>query len=405
MKRLCVVAVIAGCSGLSTSNGVLTDANKPDAEHGSAAPTPDAGPPQPQTITIQPYEAIPTFVAYRAGSGAWMTPTTTSQGYAIVATDDYLFVAVCTSTDGSLDEVELGATVSDGATNYVGCTSDDDAGSGGATVAVTGTMQQAGNVQMGGEVSSTTAPWTFSLNVPPSTTQDLVAIGASSMLIRRNIAVTATATQPQPAIDLSADGTALLNQAISVTGTPADDTAQTSVFLYTANSGAEISTGTSMTSVVLAPSALMQSGDEETIDVYAFDATTFQDSEVNDPTVTQFAMLPQLQGVTFTGTTSSWTTLPQANSIYSELYETNGTITKDAIVQMSPTWLAATSATSVAFDDSAAGWQAAWSFWTSVAYQEFFAVEEYSQTTFQSVGVSTPPNGFRDRRVHHRRHR
>ncbi len=404
MNRLCALALVAGCSGLNTSHGELVDANKPDAPgHGSGA-TPDAGPPQPRTINIESYASTPTFVAYRAGSGAWMTPTTTAQGYSILATDDYVFVAVCTSTDGSLDEVELAATVSDGSTNYIGCTSDDAAGSGGATVAITGTMNQVGNVQMADEASSATAPWSFSLNVPPNTTQDLVAIGTTSMLMRRNIAVTATATQPQPTIDLSTDGTALLNQTISVTGTPADDTAQTSVFLYTANSGAQISTGTSMTSVVLVPSALLQTGDEETVDVYASDMTTFQESEVSDPTVTQFAMLPRLQGVTFAGTTSSWTTLPQANAIYSDRYYSSGTVTKAASVQMSPTWLAATTATSVAFDDSATGWQPAWSFWTSVAYQASFAIEDYTQTTFQTSGVNTT-NGFRARHRSHRLHR
>ena len=217
------------------------------------------------------------------------------------------------------------------------------------------------------------------------------------MLIDRNVAITADAKQTVPTINLATDGTALTKQAITVTGAPADDdVAQTTVYLITANDFAEISTGSDATSIVLPPATLVEATNREYVNVFVADATTSQDNEVDDPTITQFAMLPALTGVTFTGPTASWTTLPQATLAHQDLY-VNATIANEADVDMSPSWIAATGATSVAFDDSAPGWQAAWSFWKTATYSPSFSIEVDTQTTYatSSVNPAAPAIGLR----------
>src|ERR1700760_4381728 len=105
-----LLALGAACSSNSAPHGTLSDAPKsPDAEHGSGAPPADAGP---QAIAIQNFGAVPTFVAYRAGSAAWQTPTTTDGGqtYTVMALNDFVVVAACISTDGTISASEIAAT-------------------------------------------------------------------------------------------------------------------------------------------------------------------------------------------------------------------------------------------------------------------------------------------------------
>jgi hypothetical protein len=411
MKRSCLfVIALAACSSSNKSNGVLVDAPpKTDAPDGSGSNQGSNS--MGQMIPIDSYGSMPTFVAYRAGSGAWMTPTLSTNGYTyeIEATADYVFVAVCTSTDGSIDAVEVMGTVDDvGA--YFSCQSDDTS-AGGPTVAVTGTMKQVGNVQMYAEASSTTAPWNFTLNVPPSITSDLFALGSASMAVQRSVAVGSAATQSVGTIDLSTQGTAYTKQPITVTGTPDDDTAFTEVFVQNQQGFATISIGSDATSLVEMPSSLMTSGDAEYLYVEGYDETTSQSYESNDPTLATYPMLPVLQGITFSGTTASWTTLPQADVYFDQLYYENDamTVSKTANVQISPNWLSATGATSVAFDDSATGWQPAWSFWTSVAYTPFFQIEVDTNASQATSAVNAAPASMtlrRDRLRHHTlRHR
>ncbi|HEY3805420.1 MAG TPA: hypothetical protein VGL61_22585 [Kofleriaceae bacterium] len=404
MKRsVSIVAIIAvalaGCSGLGTSNGTLVDAPaKADAPAGS-----NQGSATPPMITMESIGSTPTFAAYRAGSAAW-TAATTSNGstYEIQATADYVFVAVCASLDGSVDEIEVAATADDGQTNYFSCATDDSTGLGGPMVAVTGTMEQAGNVQMFATDQSTTAPWTFSVSVPAGITGDLFAIDSTSMAITRDLAIGSAATQSVGTIDLSTQGAALEPHAISISNAAADASPVTGVYFVTQNDFATVSTGSSSTSVVEAPSSLLTNADAEYVDVYETGSDSFQEYETNDPTLAQFALLPLLDGITFTGTQASWTTLPQASVIFHSLgYEISETTSDDATVQMSPSWIAATGATSVAFDDSAPNWQPAWSFWTSVAYEPSFSIEVDSQTEFATSGVYAPAaSGFRAQHRH-----
>ena len=405
MKRsVSILAIaLAGCSGLNTSNGTLIDAApKSDAPTGSNQGSGSAAPPM---ITMESLGSTPTFAAYRAGSAAW-TMATTSNGsvYEIQATADYVFVAVCASLDGSVDEIEVAATADDGQTNYFSCTTDDSTGLGGPTVAVTGTMKQAGNVQMFGTDQSATAPWTFSVSVPAGITGDLFAIDSTSMGITRDLAIGSGATQSVGTIDLSTQGAALEPHAISISNAAADASPVTGVYFVTQNDFATVSTGSSSTSVVEAPSSLLTSSDAEYVDVYETGSDSFQEYETNDPTLAQFALLPLLDGITFTGIQASWTTLPQASVIFHSLgYEISETASDDATVQMSPSWIAATGATSVAFDDSAPNWQPAWSFWTSVAYEPSFSIEVDSQTEYATSGVYAPAaSGFRAQHRHHR---
>jgi hypothetical protein len=381
VKRALLVAV-AACSSNPGPHGTLIDGGPlADAPIDSA---PDA--PGPPTVELMAFGSTPTYAAYRAGSGAWQL-VTSSDGhtYKIVADADYEFVAVCASTDGTLDETEIDAMASDGA-NIFSCQSDDSLGSATPTITVTGTMNQPGIVTLFEIASGSAGPWMFSLQVPPNSLQDLFAIGSGSMLIRRGVSISAAATQAVPTIDLSTDGTALATEPIAITGLGSDDAIYSQVALSTQYGFATISNGSSATSLVMPPASLIASGDSQLIAIDAYDATSDREFQTNDATVTTFALLPRLDDVAFADGSASWTSLPAASQRYQfQLAATGQSIGMTASVSISPAWLAATLATSIGFDDVAPGWQSAWSFWTTSAYQSSFTAETSNATTFQST--------------------
>jgi hypothetical protein len=376
VKLRSVLVAVAACSSNSGPHGTLIDGGP--LVDASIDATPDAGPP---TVELMAFGSTPTFAAYRAGSGAWQLATSSNGStYKIIADADYEFVAVCASTDGTLDEVEIDAVASAGA-NLFSCYNDDTRGSATPTITVDGTMDQPGIVTLFEIASGSGSPWTFALPVPPSTLQDLFAIGSSSMLIRRGVSIGSAATQSIATIDLAADGTALATEPIAITGLGSDDAVLSQVALSTQYGFATISNGSSATSLVMPPASLVASGDTQLIAIDAYDATNDRELQTNDPTITTFALLPRLDGIAFSNGSASWTALPASSQYQFQLAGTGQT----ASVSISPAWLAATGATSIGFDDVAPGWQSAWSFWTTSAYQASFTTETSDSTTFQSA--------------------
>jgi hypothetical protein len=376
VKSWSVLVAVAACSSNSGPHGTLIDGGPlVDASIDAMV---DAGPP---TVELMSFGSTPTFAAYRAGSGAWQLATSSNGStYKIIADADYEFVAVCASMDGTLDEVEVDAMASEGA-NLFSCFNDDTQGSATPTITVTGTMDQPGIVTLFEIASGSGSPWTFSLPVPPTTLQDLFAIGSDSMLIRRGVSIGSAATQAIATIDLSTDGTALATEAIAITGLGSDDAVFSQVALSTQYGFATISNGTSATSLVVPPASLLASTDTQLFAIDAYDATSDREFQTETP-ITMFALLPKLDGITFANGSASWTSLPAPSQRYQ--FELAGT-GQTASVSISPAWLAATAATSIGFDDVAPGWQPAWSFWTTSAYQASFTTETSDATTFQSA--------------------
>lgn len=382
VKLPSLLVAIAACSSNAGPHGTIIDGG-PLADAAVDA-APDA--PGPPTVELMSFGSTPTYAAYRAGGGAWQLATSSDgHTYKLVADADYEFVAVCASMDGTLDEVEVDAMASDGA-NFFSCFNDDSLGSATPTITVTGTMNQPGIVTLFEIASGSAAPWMFSLQVPPSSLQDLFAIGSSSMLIRRGVAIGAAATQAIATIDLAADGTALATEPIAITGLGSDDAILSQVALSTQYGFATISNGSSATSLVMPPASLLASGDAQLIALDAYDATSDREFQTEDPSITTFALLPRLDGVAFAAGSASWTSLPASSQRYQfQLAATGQSTGMTASVSISPAWLAATAATSIGFDDAAPGWQSAWSFWTTGAYQPSLAAETSDATTFQST--------------------
>jgi hypothetical protein len=378
VKLRSLVVAFAACSSSPAPHGTLIDGGPLADAPADAAP--DA--PGPPTVELMSFGSTPTYTAYRAGSGSWQLATSSNGStYKIVADADYEFVAVCASMDGTIDEVEIDAMASEGA-NLFSCYNDDTVGSTTPTITVDGTMDQPGIVTMFEIASGSGSPWTFSLQVPPSSVQDLFAIGSSSMLIRRGVSIGSAATQSIATIDLATDGTALATEAISITGLGSDDTVYSQVALSTQYGFATISNGSSPTSLVMPPASLLASGDTQLIAIDASDPTNDREFQTNDATITTFALLPRLDGIAFANGSASWTSLPASSQRYQ--FQLAGT-GQTASVSISPAWLAATASTSIGFDDVAPNWQSAWSFWTANAYQPSFTVETSNASAFQSA--------------------
>ncbi|HEY1553131.1 MAG TPA: hypothetical protein VGG28_35110 [Kofleriaceae bacterium] len=391
------LALGAACSNNSSPHGTLTDAApQTDAEHGSGGPSADAGP---QTITLQNFGSVPTFVRYRAGSGAWQTPTANNGGetYSVTALDDFVFVAACISTDGTISETQIDATVSDTMLQF-GCFSDDSSGGSAQVVSVTGTMKQPGFVAMSATDAGSAANWSFTLAEPPDSEvalQDLFAVGSAAMLIQRDIDIGSGASYAAGAIDLTNGGAAFAPVTIAVTNMNQDDTFEGIDELATPNEFATLTESTDPTKITPTPTSLLGSKDFEIWELDTADATSERVYETYAGAATSFAMPANLTGITFATGGASWTSLDSAwQDVALELSGGTQEIFHSAQVVAYSDWLAATSTTSLAYDDSAPGWMPAWSFWKTEAYQPSFLAEQEGQTSYQSstaIGTSTSP--------------
>jgi hypothetical protein len=407
MNRIAIalVALGAACSSNSSPHGTIIDAPaQADASHGSNAPSPDAGP---QTISMENFGSVPTLIAYRAGSGAWQTPATSDGGqtYAVLAMNDYVFVAACISTDGTISETEIAATTDDGNMMSFGCFSDDSSGSA-QVVAVTGTMKQPGVVAMSATASGSAANWSFTLDEPPDSEvalQDLFAIGSAAMLIQRDIDVGSGATYAAGTIDLGSGGAAFAPVTIAVTNMNPDDMFEGYDELETQNEFETVTESTSPTSITPTPASLIASKDFEIWDLNVEDATSARRYETYAGAASSFAMPDNLTGITFADAKASWTSLDSSwQDVGFDLAGGTQTIFQNAEVVAYADWIELNGATSLAFDDSAPGWLSAWSFWQTEAYQPSFMAEQESQTSYESstaVGASTSP-AFTGKRPH-----
>jgi hypothetical protein len=387
MKRLALALLLCACGNDNSHHGLLVDAATHDID---ADTSPDAGPPGPNIVKVTSYGSTPDYIAYRDGSSAWATPTMTGEGmYELKVKDAYVLLAVCVGDAGAIDAEETAATFStDGGTNYISCTGAAGSNAPPTTVAVTGTMKQAGSLFFEDSATSSTANWTFSLNVDPGT-HDLIAVDASAIAITRDQAV--TAAEALPTVDVSVGGTALASVPITISGSQVGDMVGTEVDLFTANDYDANILSTTNATLTVVPAALLTSNDAEYISAFDESPTAYRVTETNDPTLTTFPLLPVLTGITFGAGTveASWTTLPVTGSTQLIAFGTASMTTSQiADLTVTSSWLAAQSSTSLAFDTSAPGWMPAWSFWTTSAYASELAISQNSQTQYAVTEIS-----------------
>lgn len=386
MQKACVwIAVLAAC-------GHDNNAGSPDAApHGDTGPAIDAPvPPGPNLVTFTLY-GDPDLIVYRDGHGPWLVPTAAAQDgdYELHVTDDYQVVVVCSSSGltGNIDAEQRNATFGDGDAPYMFCTSGDGTSSP-PSVAITGQMLQAGRVTMGDTDQGTTAPWTFNLAVTTGT-HDLIAVGPTKMLIRRDLAVTAATTVP--AVDVDTAGSPTTISTLAVTGAAAGDTVTTMVDLFTGNEFATLSSTTN-NSATFPPASLVLNTDFVELAVRAENAahTQFRSTYAyGAPLPSSLALMPVLTGASFTATTPiavQWGTLPAYDTVTFEAF--GGTSNSFIIHAVTATnaWLAKAGASSLAFETAAKGFDPAWAIDPAQAYA-FFEVTHNGATSSSNTGI------------------
>ena len=388
MKRAALIACLAAC-GQSSSH--LTDARGIDARDVDA-PSAD-GPPVARAVRVDTF-VIPEFIAYRNGSGgAWQTPAQLdgTAAYEVEVVDDYLVVMVCDNagSGSAFDAEEYGFTVSgDGLEVQAGCT---EPGTGSAALTtITGSMKQAGSVQIGGLGSAaTTAPWTYAVTTT-SGVHDVLAIDTANRAVFDK-ALTFAGSATGPAIDTT-DGAPLASQTLTVTGL---DSSELSVEddLVSQTDFAVVFQGSAAT-VLSMPLSELVAGDFQIPLVSAFDAAAFRYTQaVVDATTappTSFALLPRFSTATFDGVTTAWTALPVATFTTLVNNVTNADSTQVQDLTVSSSWVAARQATSLTFDASAPGY-----LWVIDPTSAEPAIEEEvsDQTTEITAGTVAFPAG------------
>lgn len=329
----------------------------------------------------------PDLIVYRDGTGPWVVPATVTGGYQLHVTDDYQVVAACSAQAlaGNEDSEQLNATADDGATQFMFCGS--GGGSSGTTFAVTGQMLQPGSVQLQDSAMGTTSPWSFSLNVSAGT-HELVAIGATDMLIRRNLALNAATTIPD--VDVTTAGTAYTPTTATITGADPADSVEIQSVLFTSDDFATLS-DTSDRTIVYAPAAVLVANDQPQVQVQVTNMamTTVRSVFAFDSNPTTFTLMPVLTGITF-GTTApiaaTWGTLPAYSNL--DVIAFGGTQSSfvEQRVTATKAWLDKASVTTLAFESEAMGYNPAWNVPVAGAFVEF-SVSEESQTGSSSTGV------------------
>jgi len=175
-------------------------------------------------------DATVALIAYRDGDGPWRVPRVVSRMgndtfYVLQVATEYEAQVVCVGFDGLTVNTVYG--MRDDTSPGVGCFY----GAPAAPVtafAVTGEMVQPGTVYMDSQdqrhTSSTTAPWSFTLQVPQGI-HDLVAVPDASspvqnVVIRRGQDVEGAIAAPT--IDLAAEGVPLVRVPVTLSGAGGD---------------------------------------------------------------------------------------------------------------------------------------------------------------------------------------
>ena len=310
----------------------------------------------------------PDFIAYRAGDGPWQTPIADGSGdYPIAVVDDYLVLVVCDAGGGGeVDAEEFGFTFSgDGSAVSVSCEEPlpDVTGS---DVGVTGTMVQAGSVQVGTHyAASATSAWTYSETVPAGP-HDVLAIDTANNAVFDHAVDFEGSAAIGPAID-TGSGAPLDVQPLVVTNL---GSGQVSTFSAVVSTDESVLSGLSQggSDVVGLPVSELAADDLEVFAVFDDSATTsrFANGNETGPVAlpATYAMLDEFTTASFeitaTSASGSWTTLPASTFDAVTLRVDNFGGSKTQQITASPSYLTARALTTLEFDDSAPGYLAAW---------------------------------------------
>jgi hypothetical protein len=240
--------------------------------------------------------------------------------------------------------------------------------------------------------SSTTPNWSFALDVPPGP-HELVAFSASSVLVRRGLSITGPTALPP--IHMTQGGVALTSVPLTIHNL-GSDALSTEVDLFLADDVAWL-TGTSAT-VQVAPASLLLMGTEgQQITVTATGANEYRwGDSVFTGSETTFDLMPPLTGIVFDTTGGSpgatWATLP-AHDGGASLDVRDRALLRRQHVYATPQWLAATGATSLAFDADPPGYDPAWKVDLAGPYRRSFSLYASTGSVGLGTAVYEEPNG------------
>lgn len=244
-------------------------------DHAGGAP-----PPPPVDLTIVGASGQTALVVVRDGpSGQWVAPTEAMPGQQWTITVDhaYTVAAVCHDQPAGGPErwrtIERAFAITDAVTGPLQFCGEAEYTT--PAHAVVGTMVQAGQVQFGTAIASSTTPnWQIAANAPASPDLDVIASSADHAQILRNIDVTAIdATHPMPAIDVDANGVALVPVALTSNASAAE-TVQARVEPSTPHSAMDLTLAPAiyagpLASVMVAPHAMYNDGEQQLVTVEA----------------------------------------------------------------------------------------------------------------------------------------
>jgi hypothetical protein len=393
-----LVLVLAGCGDDAQHHtSVVIDG------HGSDSGSPDA-PTQNGPNLVQLYfSGTPDLIEYRDGTGPWVVPALSNQQYQLHVTDDYQVVVACSFSGlaGNTDSEQLNATFGDGAMQFMFCQS----GSTGVTYAATGQMLQPGSVDMEDTAKGTTSPWSFSLNVSAGM-HELVAVGATKMLVRRNLSVTAATAVAD--VDVAMAGTVFPTATATVAGADPSDTIEIQSAWFTGHDSAMLSDTKDLT-LIQPPNSLIAANDEPELQVEVTNTanTVTRSIFVAGPEAgTTFTLPPVLTGVTFGASSpvsATWGTLPEYTTVNVVAFGGTQSAFLEQRVNATKGWLDKTGATSLAFQSDAPHYDPAWNVPIAGAFIEFAvgdSTDSHGSATYSSVlqGAGPTVSPLRDHR-------
>ncbi|MGE3767347.1 MAG: hypothetical protein AB7L94_34155 [Kofleriaceae bacterium] len=244
-------------------------------------------------------DAPPLFAAIRAEDDPWQQiPFDGTGRFEIELGGAYELFYVCEDGGRTWTQVIFSMTA-DAYSRTIGCTPIQGPT---PTVTVTGQMLQPGRVEMGDSRSSTTAPWTYSMELPRAT-YDLVAHDGDRVVVRRSVVIDAPATM-EP-IDL---GTGVLFEKTKMrfTGVLGDETVTTRTLWLTENGisvlAFEGDTARELPDEILTPN-------DATVAVASADSL-YTHRETPLFSLPDVFFPPRLEGVELTDSTARWDVLP-----------------------------------------------------------------------------------------------
>ena len=319
----------------------------------------------------------PSMISYRDAGGAWRDATDTDGAgdYTLKVHGAYTLALTCSDMTG-FDTVVQSRTVGDGDSIFIYC--DGHATALPTSHVVTGQMMQPGSVSMYDFQQSATAPWSFALSVPPGATE-LVAIGNGKALIERDLQT--EGQLPLLPIDIDRAGTPLQPTTLALDGVMPQEQLTTEVDLYGADNLAFGPVVEGATAQVL-PSSLLANTDQ--LDLYV--TTTTADNQFTrtvdtwfDGSQTELSLMPTLSGVTISGATATWSTLPPHTSVSLDLVSETATTYSAERISASQAWLDETGTTELALPaDMPKRFQQAWTIDPSATHDASFTARDDS---------------------------